>query len=312
MSKKYRLLLSLLLLIIIPKTANAIESCDDEEIIINDHTECDVYFYQAAHELASYQYILEEPMTFTNENAEYKILAADFIVRSDKYIEMHLHVDMGDDGEPKELIHATQEELDATLTDKTPMARLDNFNAHRDETVHDKTTLIFELRDYEIPVKLTYSDEKIELGTIDFHEGLQFNDESTNDVSPPEGEDVIETRNVYIDIEDITREEDTILLEYSATIKKTNLMEKHINNIMIQIKQETAPDEFITLAAAEDSEHQEALDKETRMVGLIVGDKTKLTKDVVLHDDTSPIILEIIDIPSNEAMYTEDLTNLIE
>ena len=324
---KLRLLLILCLSILfIPNHTQAVESCDDEDIVAMDYTECDIMFHQMFNELAYYQHEFETPIQFDTAEGHYEIHAFDVIVRANKDIELHIFydVDINNNHTPTN-IYARQNDKDPTIILKSPIPRIDDYNDYRsfqpqdinDATGHIKATRVMKLTDYHQPITLYYKKGgllrgDVELETINFSEALNFSDIPNKTVVISHPESHIETRNVFINILDIAREDDTIKVTYGATAKTLYNSERLVNNRYIQLVQETHPNAFTVLERVTDTPYEDDLDKNISFIGIPVGDTSKIVKVVKLYDDTSPLTLQIIDIPSGEVVYTEDLDEYLD
>lgn len=336
--KMKRLLLLCFAPLLIPNVSQAIEVCDDEEEIANGHTECDIMQYESYKEFERYQHELETPISYEAPEGTYEVLAFDVIVGTDKDIEIHIFYNLTLDGESMDgeylysNINARQGEENATPHTNTPMSRLDDYNDYRQiivpSEIHSSDTIqaarVLKLVDYETPVTLFYIDyemdengkithsEEVELGTFDFNEELDFSDERDETVEISDGEGIIETRNVYIDILEAERNDDRVTVKYQATAKTRYNRERLINDRYIILKQETEPGSFVTLDRMTDTPYEDDLDKDLNFNGIKIGDTSEIVKVVELVDDSSPLTLDIIDIPSGKVVHTEDLSHLLE
>lgn len=313
-------------ILFIPDHAQAVESCDDEGIVATNYTECDIMFHQMFNELANYQHEFETPIEFETPEGHYKIHAFDVIVSTNKDIELHIFYDVNlNDNQTPTNIYARQNDKDPTIILKAPMPRLDGYNEYRsfqpqdikNDTEHVKTSRVLKLKDYHEPITLYYKKGGLlrgeeELETIDLSEALNFTDIPNETVVISHPEDLIETRNVFINILDIARDDDTIKVTYEATAKTLYNTERLVNNRYIQLVQETHPNAFTELERVIDTPYEDNLDKDISSIGIPVGDTSKIVKVVKLYDDTSPLTLQIIDIPSGEVEYTKNLNDYLD
>ena len=314
------LLLLCLTMLFIPNNAHSVETCDDEDIVAQDYTECDIMFHQMFNELAHTQHEFESPIQFETSGNHYSVYAFDIIVNINKDIELHVFYDIEtdkDQREPLAHINARQGQRDASISLASPIPRLDEYNEYRSGESKSKGHQIYKLIDYFEPVTLYYNKggfipKEVELITVNFSETLNFSDIPNKTVVISHSEDLIETRNVFINITAIEQKDEMIKIEYEATAKTLFNTERLVNNRYIQLVQETAPNAFTELEHVRDTRYEDDLDKNTSGIGIRVGDTSKIVKVVKRYDDTSPVILRVIDIPSGEIVYSEDISEYLD
>lgn len=319
------LFVSIIFAMAAPTLMHAVETCDDEDVIADDYTECDIMFDQMFNELAYYQHEFETPIQYDTSEGQYEIHAFDIIVDIEKDIELHVFYDLtfNEDADRRQYANllAHQDNQNAMIYEISPKPRLDQYNEYRSSTETSDTihaARVMKLHDYHEPITLFYTDEdkitpnkRVEIETIDFSDSLNFNDIPDETVSISDAEDFIETRNVFINIKDVERKDDTIIMTYEATVKTRYNTERIINTRYVQLVQETDPNAFTVL----ENEIDVSRDNQNQGVssfGIPIGDTVEIVKIAQLHDTVSPIILRIIDEPSHEIVYSEDISEYLK
>lgn len=286
--------------------------------------------YVDEHELAHNLHELETPISTTVNDNEINIIAYELVVTRQKFIELHIFYDIVTDGEPGSIniqdiwLNAEQDGEPVPRVMSMKSERGDDFDPYRTSLRPGETPegdaipgmSYFYLRDYETPVDIYSSSGGLSflsnvgdsILTIDISEILEYDDTPDEAVEAPEGEDIIETNNVFLEIVDYAVEDDLLYVTYNVTPKTLYNSIGMIDYQYITVAQQDGFNASTVLSTSWDTENEDGesyLDYHTDH--LEPGETVEVTKVMELEDKEKPHTLEIREIVTNEVYYEEEL-----